>query len=111
MTIAGPWNVLAAWVITVAIAAGSALMAVQAAAQPRCSERAISATGKPRLLHGTARRQARIAWSAIARSQLGDAYASWGRARARNFDCVRAEGRFLCSVSAKPCRAITDTRP
>jgi hypothetical protein len=47
------------------------LTAAPAAAEPRCSEREISATGAPGRIHFSARRNARLAWSAKVRAELG----------------------------------------
>jgi hypothetical protein len=82
------------------------LATAPAAAQPRCSERNFSATGAPGLIHFLGRRHASAAWSAKVRSELGDAYAAWGRAQDRHIECVIAQRRFLCSASGVPCRAF-----
>jgi hypothetical protein len=74
-------------------------------AQPPCSDRNISATGTPTLLYFTGKRAARLAWSAKVHSELGEAYASWGRVKDGHIDCVRSPGRFLCSASGFPCRS------
>jgi hypothetical protein len=81
--------------------------AAPASAQPRCSERSFSAAGAPGILYFLGRRHAREAWSAKVRSELGEAYASWGRARESRIDCVFTERRFRCSASGIPCRAFT----
>lgn len=83
------------------------LIEAPASAQPRCSEKSFSATGNPSVVIFAGRRSAHTAWSANVRNELGDAYASWGRSRNRRITCLRAERRFLCTVSATPCIAIT----
>ena len=82
------------------------LLAQPVPAQPRCSERTISATGTPSLFFFTGKRFARAAWSAKVRSELGEDYAKWGRARDSRLDCVRAQYRFVCSAAGRPCKAF-----
>ena len=53
------------------------MTAAPAAAEPRCSEQEISATGAPGRIHFSARRNARLAWSAKVRAELGKGYATW----------------------------------
>jgi hypothetical protein len=89
------------------VLAGLLLQVPPVSAQPRCSDIRISATGAPGILHVTARRSATVAWSAKVKGELGATYASWGRATSRRLTCTRAERRFVCSASARPCRPIT----
>ena len=98
-------------ILAVALAGLSLLVPGTAAAQPRCSDRAISATGAPGILHVTGRRNATGAWAAKVRGEFGGAFASWGRARSRQLSCTRVERRYVCSASARPCRPITPVKP
>ena len=86
------------------------LTAAPAAAEPRCSEREISATGTPGRIHFSARRNARLAWSAKVRAELGNAYATWDRATRRNFDCTFSKWQYRCSATARPCRSFVSGR-
>lgn len=86
----------------------AALVSVQDAAaqpQPRCGPHSISATGTPGYIHFTGQRSARLAWSAKVRAELGEPFANWGRATARNIKCARTDGRYLCSASGTPCKS------
>jgi len=78
--------------------------------EPRCSEQQISATGAPGRIHFTARRNARLVWSAKVRAELGNAYATWDRATRRNFDCTFAKWQYRCSATARPCRSFVSGR-
>lgn len=86
------------------------VLAAPAAAEPRCSERTFSASGAPGRIHFTGRRNARLAWAAKVRSELGPAYATWDRAVSRNFDCTFADWRYRCSAAARPCRSFVQGR-
>jgi hypothetical protein len=77
-----------------------------AAAEPRCSERLFSATGAPGRILLTAHRSARKLWSAKVRAELGKAYATWGRAASRNYECSFSQWRYRCSAVARPCRSF-----
>ena len=80
-----------------------------ASAQSLCGETDVWANGTPGLLRFTARRHARDAWSARAQGDLGQAYATWSRAKDRRLTCVRAQQQrqrqYTCTASARPCRA------
>jgi hypothetical protein len=94
---------------TVVCCLGFALMSASvlpAVAEPRCSERQISAAGTPGRIHFTGRRNARLAWAAKVRAEFGQAYASWDRASSRRFECSFSERRFRCTAAARPCRSI-----
>ena len=90
-------------ILCAALAALASIRSVSA--QPRCGPRSVSATGTPGLFHFTGQRYARQAWSAKVRAELGEPFAAWGRATDRNIECVRADGRYLCSASATPCKS------
>lgn len=81
-----------------------------ASAEPRCSEKVFTAEGTPGVIHFTGRRNARNAWSAKVRNELGPAYATWDRATKRRMDCAINDRRFVCSAVANPCRSIVDGR-
>ena len=85
-------------------------IATPALGESRCSERQISATGAPGRIHFTARRNARLMWSAKVRAELGNAYATWDRATHRNFDCTFAKWQYRCSATARPCRSFVSGR-
>jgi hypothetical protein len=91
--------------LSATLAALASVRTVSAQQQPRCSPRAISATGTPGFIHFTGQRSARLAWSAKVRAELGEPFATWDRATSRNIECVRADGRYLCSASATPCKS------
>jgi hypothetical protein len=95
--------------ILLALAFGMSL-AAPAAAEPRCTDRIVSASGTPGRIHVTGRRNARVAWSAKVRSELGEAYASWGRAASRRFDCTLVNWRYRCTVAARPCKSVVPGR-
>ena len=80
-----------------------------ASAQSLCGGTDVWANGTPGLLRFTARRHARDAWSARAQGDLGQAYATWSRAKDRRLTCVRAQQQrqrqYTCTASARPCRA------
>jgi hypothetical protein len=88
------------------------MLAVHTAAadEPRCSERHFSAAGAPGRIHFTGRRNARLAWSAVVRAELGQAYATWDRAVSRRFRCTFSEWRYHCSATARPCRSFVAGR-
>lgn len=91
--------------------AAALLTAVPAMAeQPRCSEQQFSATGAPGRILLTAHRSARQLWSATVRAELGKAYAKWGRAADRSYDCTFSEWRYRCSATARPCRSFVSGR-
>ena len=81
-----------------------------ALAEPRCSAQQITASGAPGRIHFTARRNARLVWSAKVRAELGNAYATWDRATRRNFDCTFAKWQYSCSATARPCRSFVSGR-
>jgi hypothetical protein len=82
------------------------LTATPAATEPRCSERQFSATGAPGRVLFTAHRNARKLWSAKVRAELGKAYATWGRAASRDYECTFSQWRYRCSATARPCRSF-----
>lgn len=88
----------------------AALITTPASAEPRCSERSFTASGTPGRVHFSGRRNARLAWAAKVRSELGQAYATWDRATSRNFDCVYAEWHYRCTATARPCRSFVAGR-
>jgi hypothetical protein len=91
--------------------AGALLTAAPASAEaPRCSERHFTASGAPGRVHFTGRRNARLAWAAKVRAELGQPYATWDRAVSRNFDCKFSEWRYHCSATARPCRSFVAGR-
>lgn len=81
-------------------------IATPALAESRCSERQVSATGAPARILFTAHRNARKLWSAKVRAELGKAYATWGRAASRNYECTFSQWRYRCSAVARPCRSF-----
>ena len=94
----------------VSLASFVIVSATPSVAEPRCSERAFSATGAPGVVHFTGRRNAHKAWSAKVRNELGAPYATWDRATSRHMNCVITDKRFVCTAAANPCRSIVDGR-
>jgi hypothetical protein len=83
-----------------------ALLAVHpASAQPRCTEVDLWANGSPSALKTIARRHAREAWLARVRTELGETYAMWSRAKGPRITCPRKQRMYTCTVSARACRA------
>ena len=76
-----------------------------ASAQPRCTETDVWANGTPSGLKTIARRNARVAWLGRVRSELGDTYATWSRAKGPRITCPRKQRMYTCTVSARACRA------
>jgi len=76
-----------------------------ASAQPRCTETDLWANGTPATLKTIARRNARAAWLARARGELGETYATWSNAKGPRITCPRTQRMYTCTVSARACRA------
>jgi hypothetical protein len=93
-------------VVPIAFSFTFALLVVpSASAQSRCEQEDAWANGTPAALNSIARRRAHAAWSVKVRSELGEAYATWRRARAHRTTCLRKQRQYVCTVSARPCRA------
>jgi hypothetical protein len=92
-------------VLLLCFAAGL-LISVPATAEPRCSDKQFSATGKPGRVHFAGRRNARLAWVVKVKAELGDRYATWDRAVSRSFNCTYSDFRYHCSATARPCRSF-----
>jgi len=92
------------------LAVAALLTAAPAAAEPRCSEQQFSATGAPGRILLTAHRSARQLWSDTVRAELGKAYAKWGRAAERSYDCTFSKWQYRCSATARPCRSFVSGR-
>jgi hypothetical protein len=86
------------------------LTASPAISEPRCSAKQFAASGAPGRIHFIGRRNARLAWAAAVRADLGDAYATWDRATSRNFDCTFSDWHYRCSATARPCRSFVTGR-
>ena len=91
-------------------AAAVLVIAAPALAEPRCSEKQFSATGEPGRVHFAGRRNARLAWAAKVKEELGNAYATWDRAVSRSFNCSYADWSYRCSATARPCRSFVAGR-
>ena len=93
-------------VMSFAFSLALALLVVPpASAQPHCKETDVWANGTPAALNSIARRHARAAWLARVRSELGEDYATWSRAKGPRITCPRKQRMYTCTVSARPCRA------
>jgi hypothetical protein len=80
-----------------------ALGAERAIAAERCRPN-VHQSGAPSFLQVTARRNARVSWSARVGSFYGYSYAKWSRAKNRKITCLREHRRYVCRASARPCR-------
>lgn len=90
--------------------AAALLIPARASAEPRCSEKQFAAAGEPGRIHFTGRRNARVAWAAKVKAELGDRYATWDRAVSRSFSCTYSDWRYHCSATARPCRSFVAGR-
>ena len=90
--------------------AAALLIPAPASAESRCSEKQFAATGEPGRIHFTGRRNARVAWVAKVKAELGDRYATWDRAVSRSFNCTYADLHYHCSATARPCRSFVAGR-
>ncbi len=76
------------------------------AAAATCAAQPVSARGDPSRFEVLAKAKARGNWRAKVRAMpaLGAAYADFNKAQGADYRCSEAEGRYVCTAVAHPCR-------
>ena len=79
------------------------------AAEGRCLDEVLEATGKPSAIGELARANAFFTWKAVAKEKHGDDYSAWSSATERKLVCIDLmsgdhKGKWECTRSARPCR-------
>lgn len=93
--------------LVLAATAFSAIAIAPAAAADKDCKAAISAEGKPAALRDLgAYPNSLLAWRAAVREKYGSEYNSWRYAKERNVDCQEADGQWVCSRTAEPCKDV-----
>jgi hypothetical protein len=90
--------------LTLAGAAGLSLLTSSAAAY-ECKN-TYTTVGANAVLKVVAQGQARTAWSATVKNQLGLSWSVWDIAASKTQPCSQAGGKWVCQAKAKPCNYV-----
>jgi hypothetical protein len=93
--------------IVPAIAAGLLMSAAAPAQAQSCLRMRVTASGETSMWNRPepARESAIAAWSASARQQAGEAYASWDKASSKKLDCAPvSKSTVRCTAMGTPCK-------
>lgn len=79
------------------------------AAEGRCLDEVLSATGKPSSIGELARANAFFTWKSMAKEKFGADYNAWSSATERKLVCVdlmdgENKGKWECTRTARPCQ-------